>query len=199
MRFVKENDKGKAVCSSCGLTTITYLLKDVPFSNKSGTVKNILAGVCDKCNEVITIPAQSTAAIKSEYNKTRKPLEIRVPAHYIDILNLACQKIDKDLDESFFKPLLTFYVHGLKKENCIKLDAKILLNSDLAKAKSSKRLSFKLSNKTEKELMELVDYLKIKNKSELIKAIILKINEDIVQSKKPKNFTELKNLAYAFC
>lgn len=73
MRFVKEGEKSKALCNSCGVTEITYLLKNVDFSDKSGTIKDILVGVCDKCDEIITIPAQSTAQIKSEYNKIRKP------------------------------------------------------------------------------------------------------------------------------
>lgn len=199
MRFVKEGEKGKAICNSCGLTNTTYLLRDLPFSDNSGTVKDILAGVCDICNEVVSIPAQSTAKIKAEYNKTRKPLEVRVPAHYIDILILASQKIDKELDESFFKTLVTFYVHKLMKKTTDKATFETLLNSELAKAKSSKRLSFKLTERTEKELSYLISSIGIKNKSELIKGIILKINEDIVQPKTPKYFNELKNLATAFC
>lgn len=72
MRFIKE--KGKGICNSCGVTTTTYLLRDIDFSDKSEKVKDIFVGVCDTCNEIISIPAQSTAKIKAEYNKTRKPL-----------------------------------------------------------------------------------------------------------------------------
>ena len=59
-------DKGKAICEDChGLVGITYKLRDVPFNDGSGIVKNILSGVCDKCNQVICIPHQSTPAIKA--------------------------------------------------------------------------------------------------------------------------------------
>lgn len=198
MRFVKEGEKGKAICNSCGLTTTTYLLRDVDFSDKSGTVKGILAGVCDVCNEVIVIPAQSTAKIKTEYNKVRKSIEVRVPAHYVDILDMACQKIDSNLDESFFKALVIYYIHSLNMMKFPAKDFEKLLNSDIAKAKSSKRLSFKITEKTEKEFISLISSLGLKNKSDIIKGIILKINEDIVQPKQPKHLNKLKSLATAF-
>lgn len=199
MRFVIEGEKGKAICNSCGVTTITYSLRNVDFSDKSGTVKDILAGVCDRCNEVVSIPAQSTAKIKAEYNRVRKPLEVRVPAHYIDILNLACQKIDSNLDESFFKALVIFYIHDLSTGKISVKDFEKLLDSNIAKAKLSKRLSFKISEKTEKDFIKLISLLGIKSKSEIIKGIILKINEDIVQPKHPKYLSKLKTLATAFC
>ncbi len=199
MRFVIEGEKGKAICNSCGVTTITYSLRDVDFSDKSGTVKDILSGVCDKCYEVITIPAQSTARIKSEYNRVRKPLEVRVPAHYIDILNLACQKIDSNLDESFFRALVIFYIHDLSTGKISIKGFEKLLDSSISKAKLSKRLSFKITQKTENDFIKLIYLLGIKSKSEIIKGIILKINEDIVQPRHPKHLTKLKTLATAFC
>jgi hypothetical protein len=198
MRFVKEGEKSKAVCDNCGLTTITYALRDLDFSDKSGTVKDVLAGVCDTCNEVIVIPAQSTPQIKTEYNKVRKSIEIRVPAHYVDILNQACQKIDSNLDESFFKVLVIFYIHSLSLGEISAKDIEKLLKSDIAKAKSSKRLSFKITQKTEKDFVNLISMFGLKSKSDVVKGIILKINEDIVQPKQPKYLNKLKSLATAF-
>lgn len=68
MRVIKEGDKGKAICHKCGITTTTYNLRDVDFSDNCGIVKNIIASVCDKCNEVVSIPRQSVPKIKNEYN-----------------------------------------------------------------------------------------------------------------------------------
>jgi len=198
MKFVKEGEKGKAICNSCGLTDITYLLRDVDFNDNSGTVKDILVGVCDKCHAIISIPAQSTAKIKKEYDKTRKSLEVRLPAHYLDILAFASQKIDKSLDESFYKALIIFYIHQLKEEKHSKEYFEHLLNSELAKAKSSKRLSFKLSERNQKEFNEIIFSNGIKNISELIKIVILKINDDIIRLNKKKEINTLRNFANIF-
>lgn len=52
---VKEGDKGRAICEDCKkIVTTTYLYKDVKYYNSK--IYNILCGVCDECNEVVTIP-----------------------------------------------------------------------------------------------------------------------------------------------
>lgn len=57
-------DKSRAVCESCEtLVTTTFALRDVPFSDGSGTVPGMLAAVCDLCGSVVAIPAQSTSEI----------------------------------------------------------------------------------------------------------------------------------------
>ena len=71
MIVVKECDKGKTICHKCGLTTTTHNLRHVDFNDNRGFVKNITAGICDKCNEVVSIPSQSILQIRSEYNKLR--------------------------------------------------------------------------------------------------------------------------------
>lgn len=63
---LKVGDKGRAVCSFCkGLVNITYKLRNVNLSEDSGTVKNVLAGVCDNCHKVVSIPSQEAYKIKA--------------------------------------------------------------------------------------------------------------------------------------
>ena len=70
-------DKGKAACDKCGkFTPITYCLRDVPLSDSSyGIVDNILVGVCDICDSVITMPNQSTPQVKEKLSLIRETLE----------------------------------------------------------------------------------------------------------------------------
>lgn len=198
MKIIKEGDSRQVVCSECGLTHATYMLRDVSFSDNSGAVKNILAAVCNDCNKVVSIPKQSTAKVKAEYNKIKTPIDVRVPAHYLDILNLATQKIDPSLSESFNKSLVLYYLHALSSERYSQRNLGLLLNSDIAKAKASKRFSVKLNNKSINEIKSLMASQGLKNNTEVFKSLILKINEDIVQPKQPKHLAELQNLAAAF-
>lgn len=199
MRIVKEGDKRTVLCHQCGKSTATYLLRDVDFSDRSGTVKNILAAVCDQCDAVVAIPAQSTPRIKAEFDQSRAPLEVRVPAHFLDILNLATHKIDASLDEDFNKTLLLYYLHALTSGRYPQEELKPLLSSELAQARSSKRLSMKVSKKQQGELSLLMEQQSIRNNSDVIKAVILKINEDIVQEKNLSLLPELRNVAATFC
>ena len=68
----KEGDKRQVICHNCGRSEATYLLRNVDLNDKSGTVENILSAVCDKCNEVVSIPAQSTPAIKATLDRMNK-------------------------------------------------------------------------------------------------------------------------------
>ncbi len=65
MKILKVGDNQKAACSYCeSFQSITFSLRDVPFSNNSGTVKDVLVGVCDACSSVAVLPHQSTPMIK---------------------------------------------------------------------------------------------------------------------------------------
>lgn len=198
MRIVKEGDTRQVICHNCGKSQATYLLRDVNFNDKSGTVKNILAAVCNNCNEVVSIPAQSTPKIKEEYEKIRASLEVRVPAHFLDILNVASQKINPAVDDNFSRALILYYIHALNSGRYEQQDLAKLLNGDLAKAKASKRISIKITPWQLNELNELMAKQHIEKNTDVIKAVILKIHEDIIQNDKPEKLTELRNVAAAF-
>lgn len=70
MKNVKVGDTCKAVCQDCkAVVDITFQLRDVPFSNGMGIVEQVLSGVCNQCDRVISIPHQSTPEIKKAYDK----------------------------------------------------------------------------------------------------------------------------------
>lgn len=64
MKIYKVGDRSKGICPDCGMVETTFILKDVPIKDSSAIAKNILAGVCSKCEKVISIPQQSAADIK---------------------------------------------------------------------------------------------------------------------------------------
>ncbi|MDW6002360.1 hypothetical protein [Vibrio mangrovi] len=198
MKIVKEGDKRQVVCPVCGLSLATYALRDIDFSDQSGTVKNVLAAVCDTCQKVVSIPKQSTAKVRAEYNKVKTSVDVRLPAHYLDILTLAAQKIDPTLTESFNKPLVLYYLHALSRGRYPACDLSQLLESDLAKARASKRFSLKLNEKSLFEVKALMTAQGLKSNTDVFKSVILKINEDLVQGKVPEHLPELQNFAAAF-
>jgi hypothetical protein len=65
MKLLLEDDHGKALCEHCQqIVTTNYVRRNVPFSDGHGEAKDVLAGVCDVCDTIVAIPAQSTAALK---------------------------------------------------------------------------------------------------------------------------------------
>lgn len=195
MKIFKVGDSQKAVCEHCqSLENATFQLRDVPFSDSSGVVKKVLVGVCDKCDLVSLLPHQSTPAVKRQLDAQRKPVESRLPAHLVDILNLATYELGGSVE--FVPSLMKYYIHSLASDEKAAKTIRELSQSELAQGRADKRLSLK-----GRRILEEIDSLKaishIENTTDLIKGIILKINDDILIKKRPKQTRELKSIVAA--
>lgn len=195
MKILKEGDSSKVLCDVCeSIQNATFRLRDVPFSDGSGIVKNILAGVCDKCGNVALIPHQSTPAIRKQLDTQRKSVEARVPSHLIDILNLASDRLGASAE--FVPSLIKYYIHLLSKELITSSDLSSLLNSDLAKGKANKRISLK-GRYVAAEIENVKKSAQLESTTDVLRSIVLKINDDILLQHSPVRVKELENLVAA--
>jgi len=189
MKILRVGDTQKAACSECkSFVTVTFKLRTVPFSDGIGAVKNVLVGVCDRCDCVAVLPHQSTPVVKKQMDAQRKGLESRVPAHMVDILNLASVELSGGTE--FVPGLIKFYIHSLSNNDISARDIPAYLESELAKGKSQKRISIKGRLVTEE-----VD--RLKSTTDLLKAVVLKINDDVLVKKKTRTIKQLKNIVSA--
>ncbi len=70
MAHYNTGDKSKAICEDCNrMVSTTFIVRDVPFFDGSGIVNDILVSVCDDCDNVVAIPAQSIDAVVAAWNK----------------------------------------------------------------------------------------------------------------------------------
>ena len=116
MKILKVGDTTKVVCDNCqSFQNTTFKLRDTPFSDGSGIVKNVLVGVCNACDSVVVLPHQSTPAVKNQIDIQRKTLESRVPAHMVDILNLATNELGAGSE--FIPSMIKFYIHSLANKD----------------------------------------------------------------------------------
>jgi hypothetical protein len=175
----------------------SFETKDVAIKGTSLIAKNILAGVCSKCEKVISIPQQSAPYIKEALHKERKPLEVRIPQHFIDILANASIKIGGEYTSSLVNFLIKYYIHSHYDDSkAINKLLRIYENSALMnKTKSNNRLSVKIDKKILNELKDIRINSNFKNETEVVKAIVLKINDDIVQEKNKKTMSLLQSIA----
>lgn len=192
MKIFKVGESIKAICSNCqSLETATFKLCDVPFSDHSGMVKNVMAGVCDKCGQISVIPNQSTPAIKKQLDAQRKPVEGRVPAHLIDILNLATVELGGSPD--FVPTLMKFYIHKLAENKRAALSISAFLQNDLAHGKADKRISLK-GKQISADIEVLKGISKIESTTDLLKSVILKINDDVLINNSQAEMQQLKQV-----
>lgn len=199
MKFFSEGDQSKAICASCkGVRATTFAYRDVPFSDGNGVVKNILAGVCDQCGSVASIPAQSTPAISKSRVKASESVEAVLPAPYFDLLDLACFKIDPEAPLDLRKGLLMFYVHrfavgSFDVERLKKSRAALSLRPAM-ESKHRRRLSIKTSHRLAMEMASVAESSSMQ-KTEVIKAIIGAIQEDIVDDGSPELIQNIRDYA----
>ncbi len=195
MKIVKVGDSQKAACHQCRrFENVTYKLRDVPFSDGDGVVKNVLVGVCDCCDSVAVLPHQSTPVVRKQLETQRRSLESRVPAHMVDILNLASVEISGSID--FVPGLIKFYIHSMSTNDISPRGISKYLSSDLAGGKSQKRISIK-GRLVAKEFARLKKITKIDSTTDLLKGVVLKINDDVLVNKKSKTIRALKNIVAA--
>ena len=203
MQFFNEGDRSKAICSTCKkLSPTTFHYRDVPFSDGTGTVKNILAGVCDRCDSVISIPAQSTPAVSKAISKARNKsadsVEAVLPAPYLDLLDLACFKINPEASLDLRKGLLLFYVHRFAVGEFdiarLRKSRQTLAGRPAMESNVRRRLSMKTSRRMVMELDSLAKQFDMQ-KTETIKAIIGAIQEDIVDEGSPKLLQNIRDYA----
>jgi hypothetical protein len=197
--FFSEGDKSQAICADCKkVRTTTFGYRDVPFSDGRSMVKNILVGVCDHCGNVASIPAQSTPAISMARTKSSESVEAILPAPYIELLDLACFKIDPNFSLDLRKAILMFYVQhfasGAFELSRLKASSKALAKRPSMESKVRRRLSMKTSQRLAHEL-DTVANLSSMKKTQTIKAIIGTIQEDIVNDGRPDLIKDFKEYA----
>jgi hypothetical protein len=197
MKIFKVGDRGRGMCDKCNaFVDTTYSLKDVPFSDGSGIVKNILVGICNHCDSIVSMPYQSTPVIKTQLDKQRISFESRIPAHMIDILNLASFELGGNTD--FVSSIMKYYIHALSIEELSAKDMAKYLESNLAKGKAQKRFSIKGKNIAD-DIYKLKKITNIDSTSDLIKIVILRIYDDILMKKNPEPIKFLKSLVAISC
>lgn len=196
MKIYKVGDVEKALCETCkAVVSAKFMLKDVPFSDASGIVKNVLVGCCNKCLKVIVTPHQSTPLIHKKIMSQKQSLETRVPAHMLDILNLASEELGGGTD--FSTPLVKYYLNLLSQQEENVTDLAKYLDSDLAKGKSQKRISLK-----GRFVADRVNQIRIKanieSTSDIVKAVVLRIHNDVLVAPQPELLGKLRTVAATF-
>ncbi len=195
MKILKVGDTKKAACNNCeSFQDVTFKLRNVPFNDGSGIVKNVLVGVCDTCDSIAVLPHQSTPVVKKQLEVQRKSLESRVPAHMIDILNLASDKLGGGIE--FVPNIIKYYIHALSNNEISSNNISRFLDSDLAKGVAQKRISLK-GRHLEEELQLLKEIIEVESTTDLLKIVVLKINDDVLVNERPKPMGQLKNIMAA--
>lgn len=73
----KENDKSKAVCNDCGFVDTTFKYRSLPLLDAKKGISGLLVGVCDVCNQTVSIPSCATPRIRQAIRMSLKNREAK--------------------------------------------------------------------------------------------------------------------------
>lgn len=205
MTILFEGDTGKALCEHCqAVVTTRYLRRDVPFSDGQGVARDILVGVCDGCDTVLAIPPQSTPAIREARKQQLKSIEARLPAVYLDVLDAAMQAVSSEAGAHLRKLFLAHYFHWLVQARqgaglqpgheafVQELDAQ-RRQRGLPASGATRRLSMKVNVHMAEDFLTLLGQTRM-SQTELLKAVIARIQVDVLEARDPQVIEALQRL-----
>ena len=199
-KLYEEGEKSKAICETCDqIVTTTFVRRDVPVSDGNGEAKNILVSVCDLCDEMVAVPAQSTPAIREARLKIVKAVEAQLPAIYLDMLDLAAYTIDSASSTEFRKVLMVFYLYRFAsgeypRERLLRAHRAGMERFKEERGATRRRLSMKVTPRIAEDIQTLIDDTSM-SQTEVIKSVIYQIQADVVQARKPALMKELSALS----
>lgn len=207
MKLLLEGDHGRALCEHCQqVVTTTYVRRNVPFSDGHGEAKDILVGICDTCDAIVAIPAQSTPAIKEARKQQLTSIEARLPAIYLDVLDAAMHSVTKEAGVQIRKLFFSYYFRELVEQEAEAATnlhrahevfaqslAEQMTARRLPPSHSMKRLSMKVNHYVADDFIVLLQATHM-TRTELLKSVISQIQEDVLEERNPIVISDLQRL-----
>ncbi|KPM61305.1 hypothetical protein HB4184_19600 [Pseudomonas putida] len=206
MKIFFEGDGGTALCECCQAVVPTrYVRRDVPFSDGQGVAKDILVGVCTRCDGVVALPPQSTPSIREARKQQLRSIEARLPAVYLDVLDAAMHAVCSEAGTNLRKLFLAFYFQRLTQvQQCEQLQAahqtfiqaldEQQAQRGLARSSATRRLSMRVNPHMAEDMLALQQQTEM-NQTELLKAVIALIQADVLEDRDEEVIRALQRLA----
>ena len=192
MKFFKEGEKSKAICSDCKkLVPTTFRVRSVPIANGKGSVPDVLVGVCDICDFVVSLPQQSAPKVAETLRKKKKDVEARIPIHVKDMALQILLQIGLEPNESYLPILLNHFVLKAEKDKFFSKHHRSLIDSDFLNGKKSGRISMKMNH----FVASVFDNISKKydlGTTELVEALLIFMQKEVLEKPNGKEIANLK-------
>ena len=184
MRIWKERDRSKGICPKCKVIVETvFERRTFPLKVSRRRVKDVLVAVCSVCDEMVSVPPQSTPRLKEARLSERKSLEIRLAYEYKDIVLTVTDTLGAGDPQAALAPLFRMYLLLLADDpTAVKHTLKLLNQPPFSQPMPlSDRISLKLSDLHYSALTSLKRAFK--SSSEVIRGIIALSKEDVLDGR----------------
>ncbi len=195
--LAKEGDPGQAVCRHCKDLVSTHERVRTYWEAGTLEVPGVLVGVCDRCDNIITIPAQSTPRIRDVRVPAKdEQLEARIPTHLEDVIYLLASEFAVSV-QAFRPAVLRYYLAELMRDPALAKRVRVLAASELADAPARARVSLRVPAELLEDARAAARAAGIAKDSDLVRGLILAAKEDVLDGRHPERIQRLSGAAQA--
>jgi hypothetical protein len=181
MYLVKEGDESEAICPHCKtLVTTHFRTRTYRLVTSGVDVPGALVAVCDLCDKVAAIPAQTTPRIGEALQRRKEEsLEVRIPTHLEDVIHLMARKFEAPIP-TFRPSVLRFYLREMASDAQFAERVSALTKSDMARGPARARISLRAPEPLLAEARERARRVGIATDAEMLRGILLAAKEDVL-------------------
>jgi hypothetical protein len=196
--LAKEGDAETAICPHCKDRVTTHALVRTYHMHERGIdVPGVLLDICDRCDNVATIPHQSSVRmLEARVPLKEEQLEARIPTHLEDVIYLLAREFFAPV-QAFRPAVLRFYLAELAVDPGLAERARLLAESDLADAPARARVSLRVPAELLAAAREQARAAGIAKDSDLVRGLLLAAKEDVLDGRHPERILQLGGAAKA--
>jgi hypothetical protein len=177
-KFWRAGDRSRAICEKCGLVETRYEYRTFPLENPRVDVPDVLVGVCSVCDEIVTVPYQSSPKLNEARKAAEAPLEARIPKHLEDVLAVVASHYGRN-DSEFRGVILRYYLHAMGESDALARHIRDLASGELAQGTADERLSVKVQQPVLTRAWETARNAGVRSKTDMVKGAIIAAAEDL--------------------
>ncbi len=196
MRILREGDSGVALAPGRGKVPVVYRYRDYVLD--SGVrIKNVLLGVDPETEEVLTVPAQSTAKIRAARAVKDETVEARISAELQDVIALLADRLDGS-PQKVGPAVVRYYIAKAATSHGLERRLKRLSASRLARLEKPIAWKVRMRHEYASWLAGAAAADDELTSSDLVRAILVAAKEDVLDRQDPsRRKAELEAAALA--
>lgn len=195
VQVLQAGDTGEAICPRCEERVSThYEYRTLHLEETDVDVENVLVGVCDQCQETVTVPAQSTPKLKVARKKKEETVEARVPRPLEDLVFLIADEVGSS-GVDFRNQLVRYYLIEIGEKDATARRVRDLAETGLAQAKKDARISVRVDADTLRYAMQRAEEQGVKSQADMIRGILIAGAQDVLGGRATRRRRELERIA----
>lgn len=195
MRILKSGDPLEAICERCGdLVEGTYQYRPFPLEQTGVVVPNVLVGVCGRCGETISLPAQSTPRLKEARERHMEKVPLRFSRELEDVLGMISASLSAPV-AAVPGMLVRYYLEVARRDPAVRRRIVRALDHPILKQPRDVRAAVSVNVDALGAVEQQMAREGVSNRSDLIRGMLMVAGEDVLDNRAPKRRELLKEMA----